>query len=119
METVIETDEIKKRLESISLGEYYLDEFCRVLAKRLNDKITPLGFLMAVSLLKMDAAKGDGVYIKGVGSPIQSRLSSIDIGFLVELKFKDIVDKVFPMDFGQEIIKEREAVFADMKAAGY
>jgi hypothetical protein len=117
METVIETAEVKQKLETINLGEYYLDEFCRVLAKRLPEQTTPLGFLMAVTLLKLDAAKGDGLYIKGIGEPIRSRLSSIDIGFLVELRFKSIVDKVFPMDFAQELMRERQAVLDEAKAA--
>jgi hypothetical protein len=117
METVIETVEVKKNLESVNI-EYHVNEFCNVLAKRLPEKITPLGFLMAFELLCSDMEKGDGLYIKGIGEPIRSRLSGMPLGGIMRMQINKIIDKAFPMDFGQEIKAERQAVLDDMKASG-
>lgn len=118
MEQTIDTAAAKDKLQSISLGEYYLDEFCRVLAQRLPEQTTPLGFLMAVELLKMDAKKGDGLYITGIGQPIRSRLSSVDVGFFISLKLEKIVQHAFPKEFAEQIMLEYKGVLADA-AGGY
>jgi hypothetical protein len=117
METVIETVEVKKNLERANI-EYHVNEFCNVLAKRLSSTITPLGFLMAFELLCSDMEKGDGLYIKGIGEPIRSRLSGMPLGMIMRMQINKIIDLAFPMEFGQEIKSERAAVMADMKAAG-
>lgn len=117
METVIETADVKKNLERANI-EYHVNEFCNVLAKRLPEQITPLGFLMAFELLCSDMEKGDGLFIKGIGEPIRSRLSGMPLGPIMRMQINKIIDLAFPMDFGQEIKAEREAVLADMRAAG-
>ena len=113
METVIDTAEVKSKLQTVRLGEYYLDEFCRVLAVRLPEKVTPLGFLMAIELLKMDAKNGDGLFIKGIGEPIRSRLSSVDVGLFISLKLQQIAEHSFPKEFAEQIISEYKSVLAD------
>jgi hypothetical protein len=113
MEEVIATAEVKKKLQAGGFSSGHLDEFCRVLSLRLNDEITPLGFLMAFELLIMDMEKAPGREIRGVGEPIPSYIAGLPIGGVCRLVMRTIVKKVFPEDFAKQIIEEWQGVLQD------
>lgn len=118
METVIKTAEAKQKLSAGGVMPGHIDEFCRVLAKRLNDEITPLGFLMAFELLISDMEKATGREITWGGAPgtgIQSYIAGLPIGGVVRLMQKKIVNHAFPESFANEVHAEWQAVVDDMK----
>lgn len=118
METIIKTAEAKEKLSAGGVMPGHIDEFCRVLAIRLNDEVTPLGFLIAFELLISDMEKAPGREITGIGQPIPSYIAGLPIGSVVRLVQKRIVKHAFPEDFANEVLAEMEGVIADMKAMG-
>lgn len=113
METVIKTAEAKQKLSRGGVMPGHIDEFCRVLAIRLNDEITPLGFLMAFELLILDMERAPGREIMGVGQPIHSYIAGLPIGGVVRLLTKKITKHAFPESFACEVIAEYEGVLQD------
>lgn len=121
METVINTAEAKKKLAAGGVMSGHIDEFCRVLGLRLNEEITPLGFLMAFELLISDMEEANGREITWGGTPgtgISSYIAGLPIGGVVRMVQSKIVKHAFPEDFANEVISEMQGVLADMKAAG-
>jgi hypothetical protein len=115
METVINTAEAKQKLRNGGVMSGHIDEFCRVLALRLNDEITPLGFLMAFELLINDMEKAHGRKITwgGQGEGIDTYIAGLPIGNVVRMMQKKIVKHAFPEDFANEVIDEWDAVIND------
>ncbi len=118
METVISTEEAKKKLSSGGVMPGHIDEFCRVLAIRLPEEITPLGFLMAFELLCADMERAQGREITGIGAPIQSYLAGLPIGGVVRMLRMKIADHAFPEAFAKEIKAEWSGVLEDLEKAG-
>jgi hypothetical protein len=95
----------------------HIDEFCRVLAIRLPEEITPLGFLMAFELLLSDMEPAQGREITGIGAPIQSYLAGLPIGGVVGMLRKKIVEHAFPESFAKEVMAEWGEVLNDARKA--
>jgi hypothetical protein len=110
VEKVIDTSEVKSKLNAKPIGIYHIDEFCRLLANRLNSQVTPLGFLMAFELMKLDVEKGiDGFTGKRIDSPI----AGLGIGGVIQLTMIKIAEKVLPEDFCNDVKAEWQACLRD------
>jgi hypothetical protein len=114
MEQVISTEEVKSKLQRGGFSSGHVDEFCRLLASRLQSQVTPLGFLMAFELMIIDVEKGvDGF----TGKRIESYISGLGIGGIYRLSMSSIIKKVLPEDFAQQVIEEWQGVLQDAKEA--
>lgn len=117
METVISTEEAKKKLSSGGVMPGHIDEFCRVFAIRLPHEVTPLGYLMAFELLIADMERAQGREITGIGAPIQSYLAGLPIGGVVRLLRTKIANHCLPEAFAQEVSNEWKGVLEDIEKA--
>lgn len=119
METVINTKEAKEKLTRGGVMPGHIDEFCRVLAIRLPEEITPLGVLMSFELLITDMETAPGREISSREGPIQTYIAGLGIGGVVRLLRRKIVEHAFPEAFAKEVMAEWGEVLADAaKAAG-
>jgi hypothetical protein len=118
MEKKIDTTEVKKALRARGFSSGHLDEFCRLLADRLGESITPLGFLLVYSLLVSDVEKSPGRnVINGPGGKEQeSHIGGLAIGPIFNMMMPMVVKKVFPADFAEDTLGEMKSVLNEVKA---
>lgn len=111
---VIKTGEVKGKLQGTRMFSGHIEEFCRLLADRLNEECTPLGFLMAYNILATDLEKGDGLCITTRGQKVRTHLSGIPLGAIYQMCLPQVAEAVLPAAFAEQVKSEWNEV---LKAA--